>query len=126
MRTDQTAPQPTQGHMVAHTHVLPMRIYFEDTDATQTVYHANYLRYAERARYEMLRCLGIDLGPMLDGEGIFFVIRRCDATYRKPARLNDALEVRSRLIRAHGARLDGKQVILRDGETLVELAIQTA
>ncbi|HEC14899.1 MAG TPA: YbgC/FadM family acyl-CoA thioesterase [Rhodospirillales bacterium] len=70
-------------------HVFPIRVYFEDTDAGGIVYYANYLKFAERARTEMMRSLGVESSHWLDGEGVVFAVRRCDADYRRPARLDD-------------------------------------
>ena len=76
-------------------HRLWLRIYYEDTDAAGIVYHAGYLRYAERARTEMLRLLGIGQGVLRDQHGIGFAVRHAELDFRAPARLDDLLEVRS-------------------------------
>ena len=80
------------------THVFAVRVYYEDTDAGGVVYHANYLRFAERARSEMLRALGIPHTQMLRDDGLAWTVSRCEVDFVRPARLDDALEVYSRLL----------------------------
>ena len=72
---------------------LPVRVYYEDTDAAGVVYYANYLRYMERARTEWLAALGFDLAALELEHGIVFAVRRVDIEYRLPARLGDRLDV---------------------------------
>lgn len=72
---------------------LPIRIYFEDTDAGGVVYYANYLKYLERCRTEWLRTTGHDQGDLLRNPGIAFVVRSVNLEYLKPARLDDQLSV---------------------------------
>ena len=105
-------------------HVYPVRVYYEDTDAGGVVYHSNYLRFAERARTELLREAGIDHVTLLTENGLMFAVRRCEAEYVKPARLDDALEVRTRCVEATGASFWLEQLIQRAGETLVELKLR--
>jgi acyl-CoA thioester hydrolase len=107
-------------------HVFPVRVYYEDTDAGGVVYHANYLRFAERARTEMMRLLGMEHSALLAREGLLFTVRRCEADYRAPARLDDRLEVRSRIVEAGGASLDVEQVVARAGTDLVRLLLRLA
>lgn len=103
------------------THHFPVRIYFEDTDAGGIVYHANYLRYMERARSDMLRLLGIEQRASMEaGEGVYAVSSlRID--YRAPARLDDDLIVISRMESASGATVSIAQQVVR-GETLLTSA----
>jgi acyl-CoA thioester hydrolase len=107
-------------------HVFVMRVYFEDTDAGGVVYYANYLKFAERARTEMLREFGIEHLRMMDEEGRVFVARRCVAEFMKPARLDDLLEVHTRLLSVSGAALDLAQDVKRQGATLVTLRLGLA
>jgi acyl-CoA thioester hydrolase len=102
-------------------HVFVLRVYFEDTDAGGIVYNANYLKFAERARTEMLRELGVEHSRMIGEEGRVFAVRRCTAEFLKPARLDDLLEVHTRLVAMCGASLDLAQDIKRQGVTLVTL-----
>lgn len=105
------------------TFVLPVRVYYEDTDAGGVVYYANYLKYAERARTEMLRMLDIESSDLQERHGIAFVVRHIEVEFLRPARLDDLLEVYVDLLRVGGASLDGAQAIRRDGEDLVRMSI---
>ena len=107
-------------------HVLLIRVYYEDTDAAGIVYHANYLRFAERARTEMLRSLGFSQERLRREEGLAFAVRRCTVDFRLPARLDDELLVESRLKELRGASLDLVQSVHRDGEELARLDVQVA
>ena len=104
----------------------PVRVYYEDTDASGIVYYANHLKYAERARTELLRALGLDHPALLERFGLVFAVRRCLADYRAPARLDDALEVITRLARLGGAAMDLVQEVSRDGCLLVRLDVRLA
>ena len=75
------------------THRLPVRVYYEDTDIAGIVYYANYLKYIERARSELVEEMGMNQREMRDEQGIVFVVRRVEADYLKPARIDDRLEV---------------------------------
>ncbi len=112
----------------AEEHIFPVRVYYEDTDAGGVVYYANYLRFAERARTEMLRRLGIESSKLMAEEGIAFAVRRCAADYRRPARLDDRLEVRTRLLDMGGASLEMEQRIVRaeNGSEAVRLVLTLA
>ncbi len=97
------------GRLQAGVHMLPVRVYFEDTDAGGVVYHARYLAFCERARSDMLRLLGIHQSRM--GE-LGFVVRRMACEFLKPARLDDLLEVETRFSGLAGARLELDQQVL--------------
>src|SRR6266487_2207381 len=75
------------------THSMPLRVYYEDTDAAGIVYYANYLKFAERGRTEMMRALGFAHSSIRAETGTVFTVRRLSADYRSPARLDDALTV---------------------------------
>ena len=107
-----------------HEHVYPVRVYYEDTDAGGVVYYANYLRFAERARTELLRDLGIDHTTLLADNGLMFAVRRCEADYVKPARLDDLLEVVTRFVEASGASFWVAQTVRRADETLAEMKLR--
>jgi acyl-CoA thioester hydrolase len=96
-----------------------VRVYYEDTDAGGVVYFANYLRFMERARTEWLRQLGFDQSELREHQGILFVVRGVEATYHRPARLDDALTVQSRLSSLSRVALRFEQSVERDGEVLV-------
>ena len=102
-----------------------MRVYYEDTDAAGIVYHANYLKFAERARTEMLRRLDLDHVGLAREDGGAFAVRRCTIDYLAPARLDDLLEVRTRLLRLGGATIELSQRVCRgaDGAVLADLGL---
>lgn len=105
---------------------LPVRVYYEDTDAGGIVYHSIYLNYAERARTEFVRALEIHQQAILSERGLAFAVRRCNAEFCRPARLDDRLLVRTRLSELRGASLTFEQTILRGDEILVEYTVQIA
>lgn len=107
-------------------HVFPCRVYYEDTDAGGVVYHANYLKFAERARSELLRHFGTDNTTLLDRYSVVFAVRDCTVTYYRPARLDDALEVHTRILRVGAATLAARQRVMRSGEMLADLNIRLA
>ena len=94
---------------------LPVRVYYEDTDAGGVVYHANYLRFMERARTEWLRALGFEQDLLAQELGIVFVVASLDIQYRKPARFNDALSVTSSISTVGRVSILFKQEIWREG-----------
>ncbi len=114
------------GHVESGTHCLPIRVYYEDTDAAGIVYYANYLKFAERARTEMLRLAGINQSEMTTRYGMAFAVRNCAIDFRAPARLDDLIEVRSRFTELVGATLSGVQAIWRGAEELVRLEVRVA
>ena len=105
-------------------HYFPLRVYYEDTDAAGIVYYANYLRFAERARTEMLRATGFASSELMADAGIALGVRRCNVDYRRPARLDDELEVETRVVRVDGASLELAQNVRRDGEVLVAMELK--
>lgn len=96
------------------THHWPIRVYYEDTDLAGIVYYANYLKFIERARSEMVRGLGIDQAALKRDHDIVFAVRRVEADYRAPAKFDDELVVETKLVRASPVRLELAQDILRD------------
>ncbi|WP_236024652.1 YbgC/FadM family acyl-CoA thioesterase [Arenibaculum pallidiluteum] len=105
------AARALSGALEGGVHVLPVRVYYEDTDAGGIVYHANYLRWAERARTEMMRLLGTEHRSMAETEGTIFAVRRCSVEFDRPARLDDLLRVRSRILAVRGATIDIEQIV---------------
>ncbi len=93
---------------------LPIRVYYEDTDAGGIVYHAAYLHYMERARSEWLMSKGINLNTYAQTDNTIFVVHKLDIEYRQPALLCDKLIVRTRLIQRERVRATFEQIILRD------------
>jgi acyl-CoA thioester hydrolase len=98
-------------------HTLPIRVYYEDTDLAGIVYYANYLRYIERARSDWVRGLGIDQNAM-KAQGLVFAVRRVEADYLMPARLDDELMVETEVVQVTGARLVMDQVVRRGKDRL--------
>jgi acyl-CoA thioester hydrolase len=96
-------------------HTFPIRVYFEDTDAGGIVYHSIYLNYAERARTELVRELGISQRALLEqGEGNAFAVRSASLDYLRPARLDDRLTVETAIIAVGGASVELDQIVRRD------------
>lgn len=107
-------------------HRFPIRVYYEDTDALGIVYYVNYLKFAERARTEMLRLHGHDQYDLLAKQGIGFTVRRCEVDYHAPARLDDVLQVHSSLDAMRGASLNLNQTLMRDEVLLAQLKLRIA
>ncbi len=117
------------GTIIDGEHRLAVRVYFEDTDTARMVYHANYLKYMERARTEILRLCGVSQRDMLAAQGDEkkgFAVRRCEIDFLAPARLDDLLEVRSRLEGMGAAYIDIKQQVVREGAVLADAFIRVA
>ena len=113
------------GFLEGKIHVLPISIYYEDTDLSGFVYHANYLRYMERGRTEFFRLAGISKMAGLDEEEpTAWTLRSVHVDYLRPARLDDIIHVRSRLIGLSGARMQAIQRITRNETLLVEGRIE--
>lgn len=108
-----TMAEVGSGRFDGGLHRFSIRIYYEDTDAGGIVYHANYLRFAERARTEMMRLAGAEHAAILAETGVAFTVRRCVVDFLAPARLDDAVEVESRVTGITGARLMMHQAIRR-------------
>ena len=106
------------GSFDGKTHILPIGIYYEDTDLSGMVYHANYLRYMERGRTEFFRLAGIPRARLEDDEPTAWTIRRITVDYFRPARLDDKIAVHSVLTEVSGARLRVLQRV-RLGEILL-------
>lgn len=111
---------PASGRIVDGRHVLPLRVYYEDTDAIGIVYHANYLKWADRARTEMMRMLGSGHWRLLREDGVAFAVRRCTIEYDAPARMDDTLEVHSRIVDIRGASLGFEQTVRRVAAGIAE------
>ena len=106
--------------------IWPVRVYYEDTDAGDVVYHANYLKFFERARTEMLRAMGYEQDELLAKEGILFVVRSVQVDYLKPARFNEQLQVSAEVIMAKNASLAFEQEITRGNDVLCKSIIRIA
>ena len=105
-------------------HRFPLRIYYEDTDAGGIVYYANYLRYAERARTEMLRELGVESSRLMRDSNVALAVRWCVVEYLRPAILDDHLVVETSLLRVGGATLEAIQTVRRQDFDLVRIDLK--
>ena len=104
---------------------LPLRVYIEDTDAGGIVYYVNYLKFMERARTEMLRSYGYDKSAFW-ADNLMFVVHSVETSYRKPAQLDDQLEVTARIARVGRTCFEVEQQVRRDGVVLCEGRIKVA
>lgn len=108
-------------------HVLPVRVYFEDTDFAQVIYHASYIRWCERGRSDFLRQLGTDARRLIDGsdshEPAAFVVRRMNCDFLRPGRIDDVLEVVTRVKELGGASVTLLQTVKRGEERLFEAEV---
>lgn len=104
-------------------HIMPIRVYYEDTDAGGIVYHARYVVFCERARSDCLRLLGIHQSVL---NGVVFVVRRMTCDFLKPARLDDLLEIHTRFLDLGGARVEIGQEVMLNGNTLFRADVMVA
>ncbi len=114
------------GRIEGETHVLPIRVYFEDTDCAGVVYHANFLKFCERGRSDFIRLLGIDaqsLASPEQGEPAVFVVRRVEIDYLKPGRMDDVLEIVTSCAEIGSASLVLQQDVRRDGTLLARARV---
>ncbi|MGD8514321.1 MAG: tol-pal system-associated acyl-CoA thioesterase [Granulosicoccaceae bacterium] len=104
----------------------PIRVYYEDTDSGGVVYYANYLKFMERARTELLRATGFEQDVLRDERQLLFVVRHVELDLHQPARFNEQLAVRTAIAQVHGASISFVQSIVREGEAqvLCEAAVQ--
>jgi acyl-CoA thioester hydrolase len=112
------------GSFDGKTHILPVSVYYEDTDLSGVVYHANYLRYMERGRTEFFRAAGISRADLEAEEPTAWAIRRIAVDYRRPARLDDQIAVRSVLTEVTGARIHVVQTVVCGDLLLVSARIE--
>ena len=105
---------------------IPVRVYYQDTDAGGVVFHAQYLAFMERARTELLIEAGIDLARVVEEHGLLFMVHHIEVTYHQPARLNDLLSVSAEVARMGRASLLFRQQVERDGTLLVEADVSVA
>jgi acyl-CoA thioester hydrolase len=107
-------------------HIFPVRVYYEDTDFSGVVYHANYLRFIERARTEMLRELDIHQGEIHAGEKLFFVVARMALEFLRPAKMDDLLTVETRVAKLSAAVIELEQIVKRGDERLFSARVTIA
>jgi acyl-CoA thioester hydrolase len=120
------ADKPYQGAFLGKTHRFALRVYFEDTDTAGIVYYANYLRFMERARSDMLRAVGIDQRRALErGDGVY-AVADVGIRYRAPAKLDDELLVLSKLREVRAASCVIQQRVMREDTILTEATVTAA
>nr|PZN41530.1 MAG: tol-pal system-associated acyl-CoA thioesterase [Pseudomonadota bacterium] len=115
------------GVLEGRTHILPVRVYYEDTDFSGVVYHASYLRFLERGRTDFLRVAGVSQSDLhANGQGLIFAVRRMTIDYLQPARMDDVLTVETRTEEVRGASLVIAQRILRGADLIVTADVRVA
>jgi acyl-CoA thioester hydrolase len=112
--------------MKNNTFIWPIRVYYEDTDAGGVVYYANYLRFFERARTEMLRAMGYEQDELIATAGIIFVVRSLEVDYLRSARFNEQIQVSAEITSAKKASLSFEQIITRGDEVLCTSIVRIA
>ena len=117
--------EPSAGWLEGREHVLPVRIYYEDTDFTGVVYHANYLRYFERGRSDFFRLIAVS-HTELARQDAAFTITRMEIDYLRAARVDDALQVRTTYDAVKGPRLFVSQRIVRGADVIAQAKVQAA
>jgi acyl-CoA thioester hydrolase len=119
-------PKPADGIMRGRAHLFPLRVYFEDTDVAGIVYYANYLRFIERARSDMLRIIGVDQrGALEGGEGVY-AVAELSVRYRAPARLGEDLVVATEIEAVRAASVLIHQRVMRGDELLADARVTAA
>jgi acyl-CoA thioester hydrolase len=119
-------PQPYQGHFDGTRHYFAVRVYFEDTDFSGVVYHARYLHFMERARSDMLACVGIDQRRVHEEGAGAYAVTEMHIKYRRPAHFDDALVVVSTVEAVRAASCNIHQTVTRGSEILVEATVTAA
>ena len=117
---------PYRGGFVGAEHRFALTVYFEDTDTAGVVYYANYLKFMERARSDMLRAVGIDQQAALRGDGSAYFVVRVDIHYRRPARLGDDLQVVSSVEQVRASSVNIHQRVMRGPELLADASVTAA
>jgi acyl-CoA thioester hydrolase len=122
---------PLDGEIRGGRHFMPVRVYYEDTDFSGIVYHANYLRFMERGRTNYLRLLGADHGALFaqaqnEVPGLAFVVRAMQIEFLKPARMDDVLTVETAAQEVKGASIMLRQRVMRADEPLAEAHVRVA
>jgi acyl-CoA thioester hydrolase len=117
--------QPSAGRFEGRVHKLPVRVYYEDTDFTGLVYHANYLRFFERGRSDFLRLAGVHHSALLEGpEPMGFAVNKMSLDFLRAARIDDALVVETAFETMRGPRIFIAQTLRRDDDVLVRAEVQ--
>jgi acyl-CoA thioester hydrolase len=106
--------------------IWSVRVYYEDTDAGGVVYYANYLKFFERARTEMLRVMGFEQDTLIVTDGVIFAVRSVQVEYLKPARFNEQLQVITKLTLAKKASFTFEQIVMRGDDLLCDSNVKIA
>ena len=117
--------EPSAGWFEGREHVLPVRVYYEDTDFTGVVYYGNYARFLERGRSDFLRLAGVSHTELFEADAAF-VVTRLEIDFKRPARIDDALLVRTTYDAVSGPRLAIGQTITRGAELIVQARVSAA
>jgi acyl-CoA thioester hydrolase len=122
---DGQAQEPTSGWFEGRTHVFPVRVYYEDTDFSGVVYHANYLRFMERGRSEFLRMSGAGHQDMFAAkEPLVWAVRRMNVDFDRPARMEEVVTVRTSVLQLAGARMRLDQRVARASDILARAMVE--
>jgi acyl-CoA thioester hydrolase len=120
-----SADEPSAGRFDGRVHILPVRIYYEDTDFSGIVYHANYLRYFERGRSDFLRMAGVHHRELAQGAApLAFALRRMEIEFVRAARIDDSLVVHTTYDAIEGPRMMVSQTILRGAEVIARASVE--
>ena len=117
---------PYRGGFIGTEHRFALTVYFEDTDTAGVVYYANYLKFMERARSDMLRAVGVDQSDVLRAGGGAYYVAKCNIRYAKPARLGEELLVLSSVDQVRAASVEIHQRVMRNGELLTDAQVTAA
>ena len=117
---------PYRGGFVGREHRFALTVYFEDTDAYGIVYYANYLKFMERARSDMIRAVGVDQAAELSRSGSAYAVVEVDIKYRRPARLGEDLLVVSNVNQVRASSVDIHQRVMRGPELLTDATVTAA
>ena len=117
---------PYRGGIVGREHRFALSVYFEDTDAAGIVYYANYLRFMERARSDMIRAVGVDQVAELEASGSTYAVVSVDIRYRRPARLGDDLVIVSTVEAVRASSVDIHQRVMRAGQVMTDARVTAA
>jgi acyl-CoA thioester hydrolase len=117
---------PYRGGFVGNEHRFALSVYFEDTDAYGIVYYANYLKFMERARSDMIRAVGVDQAAELKRSGSAYAVVEVDIKYRRPGRLGDDLQVVSQVDQVRASSVDIHQRVMRGAELLTDATVTAA
>jgi acyl-CoA thioester hydrolase len=123
---DGAEPKPAEGILRGTAHLFPLRVYFEDTDVAGIVYYANYLRFLERARSDMLRAIGVDQRAALEGGEGVYAVAEVSIRYKSPAKLADDLLVVTEVKEVRAASVLIQQRVMRAGQLLADATVTAA